>query len=58
MKKCLLPDIPTAWEEIMNQGIRERRNKSLRDLACKSRLGMQQFTTFGGKEMMSSMGTR
>lgn len=23
MKKCLLPNIPTVWEEIMSQGIRE-----------------------------------
>lgn len=35
MKKGLLPNIPTVWEEIMSQGIREQRNKSLKPLACK-----------------------
>jgi hypothetical protein len=35
MKKCLVLDPPIEWEEIMSQGIRRWRNKSLRANASK-----------------------
>lgn len=39
MQKCLQIDIPTGWEEILSEGMREWRSKSLKAVVFKLACG-------------------